>query len=386
MRVDHPLLTERFDMYALNAVQENVFQRAQQFSEELLAPQAQQRDRTEEFPTEHLKALGRAGLLGVNISKQYGGLDAGVVAYAQAVRVLAEGCAGTTVAMMVTNMVAEAIEKFGSPEQKEKYLSALCSGKWPAAGFCLSEPGSGSDAASMTSTAFRTDEGYILNGAKAWVTSGGHAGVYLVTAKTDPAARSRGVSAFLIEPNTPGFTDAPPEKKTGLRCSKTTQMILEDCFIPQHALLGQEGQGFKVMMNALDGGRIGVSAQAIGVADAALKLMKRAYDLHPQSELGEALARSQAQRDAAWLLCLRAAHLKDQGLPLTQQASMSKVYCTEIAGQICQRAVRGLGAIGHQSQGEAERLMRDVRVMRIYEGTSEVQRLVIAREQLKQVH
>ena len=163
-------------------------------------------------------------------------------------------------------------------------------------------------------------------------------------------------------------------------------MILEDCFIPQHALLGQEGQGFKVMMNALDGGRIGVSAQAIGVADAALKLMKRAYDLHPQRELGEALARSQAQRDAAWLLCLRAAHLKDQGLPLTQQASMSKVYCTEIAGQICQRAVRGLGAIGHQSQGEAERLMRDVRVMRIYEGTSEVQRLVIAREQLKQVH
>jgi hypothetical protein len=336
-----------FDMYALNPVQENVFQRAQQFSEELLAPQAQYRDRNEEFPTDHLKALGRAGLLGVNISKEYGGLGAGVVAYAQAVRVLAEGCAGTTVAMMVTNMVAEAIEKFGSDQHKEKYLTALCSGMWPAAGFCLSEPGSGSDAASMTSTAIRNEEGYMLNGVKAWVTSGGHAGVYLVTAKTDPKARSRGVSAFLVDPDTQGFSASPPEKKTGLRCSKTTQMIMEECQIDAACLLGEEGQGFKVMMNALDGGRIGVSAQAIGVADSALKLMKRAYDLHPNSELGDALARSQAERDASWLLCLRAAHLKDQGKPLTQQASMSKVYCTEMAGRVCQRAVRGLGAIGH---------------------------------------
>lgn len=376
-----------YAMLNLNDVQENVLQRALQFSDELLGPEAAQRDRNEQFADEHLKAMGRAGLLGVNVSQEYGGLGAGVVAYAVGVRALAQGCAGTTVAMMVTNMVAEAIEKFGNESHKKTYLADLCSGKWPAAGFCLSEPGSGSDAASMKAVAMREDLGtriqYRLNGTKAWVTSGGEAGVYLVTAKTDPQAGARGVSAFLIEAGTAGFNSSPPEKKVGLRTSKTTQMVLEDCLISQKQLLGEEGRGFNVMMNALDGGRIGVSAQAVGVADAALKLMRRHYDLRPEVELGHLIAQSQAERDAAWLLCLRAATLKDQGRPLTQQASMSKVYCTEMAGKVCQRAVRGLGSMGHQAYGEAERLMRDVRVMRIYEGTSEIQRFVIAREELK---
>lgn len=376
-------------MLTLNEVQDNVLQRALQFSDELLGPEASERDREETFAGDHLKSMGRAGLLGVNVSQEYGGLGAGVVAYAVAVRALAQGCAGTTVAMMVTNMVAEAIEKFGSEEHKRKYLGELCSGKWPAAGFCLSEPESGSDAASMRATALLEEHNgcrhYRLNGTKAWVTSGGEAGVYLVTAKTDPTAGARGVSAFLIESDTQGFRAAPPEKKVGLRTSKTTQMILEDCLVDDSHLLGEEGRGFSVMMNALDGGRIGVSAQAIGVADAALKLMRRQYDLRQDTELGRLIAQSQAERDAAWLLCLRAATLKDQGRSLTQQASMSKVYCTEMAGRVCQRAVRGLGAIGHQSSCEAERLMRDVRVMRIYEGTSEIQRFVIAREELKKL-
>ena len=376
-----------YNMLALNDVQENVRLRAARFSEEHLAPEAATRDREERFAGEHLKAMGRAGLLGVNISKEHGGLGAGVVAYAVAVRTLAQGCAGTTVAMMVTNMVAEAIEKFGDDDQRRRHLGALCSGRWPAAGFCLSEPSSGSDAASMRATAMLEDvDGvphYRLNGAKAWVTSGGESGVYLVTAKTNPSAGSRGVSAFLIEADTPGFTAAPPEKKVGLRTSKTTQMILEDCVISADHLLGEEGRGFSVMMNALDGGRVGVSAQAVGVADAALKLMRRHYDIQPSDELARFIAQSQAERDAAWLLCLRAASLKDEGRPLTQQASMSKLYCTEMAGRVCQRAVRGLGAIGHHAANEAERLMRDVRVMRIYEGTSEIQRFVIAREELK---
>lgn len=376
-----------YRMLTLNDVQENVLQRALQFSDELLGPEAAERDRSEHFSGDHLKAMGRAGLLGVNVSQQYGGLGAGVVAYAVSVRALAQGCAGTTVAMMVTNMVAEAIEKFGSASHTKKYLADLCSGKWPAAGFCLSEPGSGSDAASMRATAIKEEHNgqisYRLNGAKAWVTSGGEAGVYLVTAKTDPSAGSRGVSAFLIEAGTEGFRATPPEKKVGLRTSKTTQMILEDCVVDQSQLLGHEGRGFSVMMNALDGGRIGVSAQAVGVADAALKLMRRQYDVRQDLELGRLIAQSQAERDAAWLLCLRAATLKDQGKPLTQQASMSKVYCTEMAGKVCQRAVRGLGSMGHQDYGEAERLMRDARVMRIYEGTSEIQRFVIAREELK---
>ena len=370
-------------MIALNPVQQNVFERAQRFSEELLAPQAPQRDREGGFPTENLKALGRAGLLGVNVSTQYGGLGAGVVAYASAVRALAQGCAGTTVAMMVTNMVAEAIERFGSDEQKDAYLRPICSGVWPAAAFCLSEPESGSDAASMRATAIREGDTYRLNGVKAWITSGGESGVYLVTAKTDPSARARGVSAFLIPAGTVGLSATPPEKKLGLKSSVTTQIVLEDCVVPASALLMEEGEGFKVMMSSLDGGRVGVSAQAVGVADAALALMREAYERAPTLELAEALATSQAERDAAWLLCMRAAKLKDEGAPLTQQASMSKVYCTEMAGKVTQRAVRALGATGHQARGGAERLMRDVRVMRIYEGTSEVQRLVIAREALR---
>ena len=374
-------------MIELNDIQANVLQRAMRFSEEKLGPEAAARDRSESFAGDHLKAMGRAGLLGVNISRECGGLGAGVVAYAVAVRALAQGCAGTAVAMMVTNMVAEAIEKFGSDMHRREYLGALCSGHWPAAGFCLSEPGSGSDAASMKATAVRGEfEGsitYRLNGAKSWVTSGGEAGVYLVTAKTDLAAGARGVSAFLIESGAPGFYASSPEKKVGQRTSKTTQMILEDCQISGDQLLGEEGRGFSVMMNALDGGRIGVSAQAIGVADAALTLMRRHYDINPRPELAQLIAQSQAERDAAWLLCLRAACLKDQGRPLTQQASMSKLYSTEMAGRVCQRAVRGLGRLGHQASSEAERLMRDVRVMRIYEGTSEIQRFVIAREELK---
>ena len=378
-----------YNILELNDLQENVLQRALQFSDELLAPEAAERDQNEAFAAEHLKSMGRAGLLGVNVSQEYGGLGAGVVAYAVGVRALAQGCAGTTVAMMVTNMVAEAIEKFGSEEHKKQYLTSLCSGTWPAAGFCLSEPGSGSDAASMTATAIKEENdgqiAYRLNGTKAWVTSGGEAGVYLVTAKTDPSQGARGVSAFLIAADTDGFLPTAPEKKVGLRTSKTTQMVLEDCVIGAHALLGEEGRGFSVMMNALDGGRIGVSAQAVGVADAALKLMRRQYDLRQDAELGRLIAQSQAERDAAWLLCLRAASLKDQGKALTQQASMSKVYCTEMAGRVTQRAVRGLGSAGHQAHGEAERLMRDVRVMRIYEGTSEIQRFVIAREELKKL-
>lgn len=370
-------------MIKLNPVQENVFERAQRFSEELLAPQAPQRDRDGAFPTDNLKALGRAGLLGVNVSTSYGGLGAGVVSYASAVRALAQGCAGTTVAMMVTNMVAEAIERFGSEEQRAQYLKPICSGVWPAAGFCLSEPESGSDAASMRSTAIKEGDSYRLNGVKAWITSGGEAGVYLVTAKTDPSARARGVSAFLVPADAAGLSATPPEKKVGLKSSITTQIVLEDCVVPASALLAQEGEGFKVMMSSLDGGRVGVSAQAIGVTDAALNLMREAYERSPSIELAEHLASSQAERDAAWLLCLRAAQLKDLGRPLTQQASMSKVYCTEVAGRVCQRAVRALGAAGHQGRSGAERLMRDARVMRIYEGTSEVQRLVIAREALR---
>ncbi|MEE2643692.1 MAG: acyl-CoA dehydrogenase family protein [Myxococcota bacterium] len=355
------------------------FARAGRFADEQLAPEAAERDRHELFPRDTLKAIAGEGLFGINVSPDDGGLGAGVEAYARIVRRLAEGCAGTTVAMMVSNMVAEAVACFGSESQRARFLKPLLRGEWPAAGFCLSEPDSGSDAASMRATATRLEAGgYRLDGTKAWITSGGEAGFYLITAKTDPSARARGVSAFLVAANTPGLSASKPEEKMGLHSSLTTQIHLERCEVGADALLGEEGQGFSVMMNALDGGRIGVSAQAIGIADAALALLRSRYLRDGGNELATLLAQSQSERDAAWALCLRAAKSKDAGRPLTREASISKLYCTETAGRICRRTLQGLRGEGAEAQAAA-RLLRDVRVTRIYEGTSEVQRLVIAR-------
>jgi len=346
-------------------------------------------DHTEAFPTESLKALGRAGLLGVNIDERWGGLEAGVYAYVLAVRALAEHCAATTVAMMVTNMVAEAIQSFGNDEQRERYLSALRRGDWPALAFSLSEPDSGSDAASLKAIARRDGGHYILNGVKSWVTSGGHAGVYLVMASTDPSKRSRGISAFLVDPGLPGFTITRPEEKTGLRGSSTTQLVFEDCRIPASALLGEEGIGFKIAMSSLDGGRVGVSAQACGVAFAALRdtalwlaAPERADDPR-QTVWRESFARHVAELEAAWSACEHAARLKDKGLPLTREAAISKLHCTETANRVCAAMIDIVGVEACHSGMRLEQYLRDVRVTRIYEGTSEVQRIVIAREALK---
>ena len=370
---------------------------ARRAARELLAPHAARNDTEERFPGETLKQLGRLGLMGINVPAEYGGSEAGVVAYALAVRELAAGCAGTTVALMVTNMVAETIVRYGDEAQKKRFLPRICGGEWPAASFCLSEPGSGSDAASMTATAERDGEDYVLNGTKAWVTSGGHAGLYLVMARTAPASRqtggtSKGITTFLIEAGTPGLTASRPEDKLGLRASHTTQLVLEDCRVPVANRLGDEGIGFKVAMSALDGGRVGVSAQALGIATAALQAATR-YATE-RKQFGAPIAQNQAiqwmiadsatELEAGWLMCLRAASLKEKGLPHRREAAMSKVFCTEVANEICHRAVQIHGGYGYTRDYPVERHLRDVRVTRIYEGTSEVQRIVIAREILKQ--
>ncbi|MCA9539799.1 MAG: acyl-CoA dehydrogenase family protein [Myxococcales bacterium] len=357
----------------------------------LLAPAAAELDATERFPGETLQKLGRNGLLGVNIAREHGGRGAGVAAYALAVRELAGACAGTTVGMMVTNMVAEAIQRFGDAAQKAHYLPRITGGVWPAAGFSLSEPGSGSDAASLRTRAVRDGDHYVLDGTKAWVTSGGHAGVYLVMASTDPAARARGISAFLVDADTPGLSAARPEEKMGLHASTTTQLVLEGARVPESRRLGPEGIGFKIAMSSLDGGRIGVSAQACGVATHALRLARehlQAVAEDPPVDFPEKqrlLADCVVELDAGWLLCLRAAALKDAGASLVREAAMAKLYCTEMAHRVCQRALRIIGADGFTRGHAAEQLLRDVRVMRIYEGTSEVQRIVIAREVLRGV-
>ncbi len=371
----------------LNEAQANALAIAETLAVDRLAPVAARGDREERFPTEILREIGRRGLMGVNISPEYGGLGAGVVAYANVVRAMAGACAGTTVAMMVTNMVAEAVQSWGDEDLKRRVLPRITSGEWAAAGFSLSEPGSGSDAASLRTTAVRDGDHYVLDGRKAWVTSGGHAGIYLVMARTDPAARAAGISAFLVEADTPGLSAAKPEEKAGLRTSATTELLLEGCRVPARNRLGDEGIGFKVAMNSLDGGRVGVSAQALGVGFAALRtaaahLVERGLDPADQGRQW-LLADCATELEAGWLLCMRAASMKDAGQKVTREAAMSKVFCTEAADRACQRALELMGEEGFTDAHEVERYARDVRITRIYEGTSEVQRIVVAREILR---
>lgn len=377
--------------FQLNDAQTSAQQVARTMAEGALSRDAVMLDGTETFPSSNLRDLGRERLLGINIDEAYGGRGAGVVSYVLAVRELAQGCAATTVAMMVTNMVAEAIQGFGNDAQREHYLTAICRGDWPAYAFSLSEPGSGSDAASLRTTAVLDGEHYVLNGTKAWVTSGGHSGVYLVMASTDPSKRSRGISAFLVDPGLPGFTVGRPEEKMGLRGSATTELVFEECRVPRSARLGEEGIGFKIAMSSLDGGRVGVSAQACGIATAALNVGRSwVAEQHAVSDAVQAdwyrlLADSAADLEAGWLLCLRAASLKDAGKPLTRQAAVSKMYCTEMANRVCERILRIVGPAHGDAAATVQRHARDARVTRIYEGTSEVQRIVIAREILNSV-
>lgn len=354
---------------------------ARRFAQELLAPAAAALDASEVFPAENLRALARAGLFGVKLDPAFGGLGAGAVGYALAVRELAAGCAATTVVTMVSNMVGEAIQLWGNEAQKARYLPQLTGGAWASVGFSLSEPGSGSDAASLTTRAARDGDHYVLDGTKAWVTGGGQAGLYLIMARTDATEKAKGISTFLVEADTPGLTAGKPEDKLGLRASSTTQLVLEGCRVPVENRLGPEGIGFRIAMTALDGGRIGVSAQACGIATAAQELAVRAAR-HGDAEARLRVAESEAELRAGFELCLNAAALKDAKRPFTRQAAMAKLYCTEMAGRVCQRTLRILGLEGQSRAHHAERLARDARVTRIYEGTNEVQRIVIAREML----
>ena len=362
---------------------------ARDFAERVLRPLASEIDHTERFPVESIKGLAELGLLGVNIPAEYGGAEAGVVSYALAMMEIARGCASTAVTMAVTNMVAEVIARFGTPEQRERHVMAITSGEHVAGAFALSEPEAGSDPGAMRTTARRTDDGWVLNGEKLWITNGAHAGVHVVWARTGGPG-TKGISTVLVEKGTPGLRIGKPEEKMGLRASNTVPLTFEECRIPKEALLGEENQGFRVAMMALDGGRIGIASQAIGIATAALE---EAVEYAKQRKtFGKPIADHQAiqwmladsatELDAARLLAFRAATLKEEGKPFTREASMAKLFATEKANQICDRAVQVHGGNGYVRSFAAERHLRDVRVTRIYEGTSEIQRMVIARHVL----
>ncbi|HND11436.1 MAG TPA: acyl-CoA dehydrogenase family protein [Pseudomonadota bacterium] len=370
---------------------------ARQFAEQVLKPAAAERDQKGLFPDKELRLLGELGLLGVNVPSQYGGSEAGAVAYSLAVSEVAAADASVSVAMAVTNMVAEVICAFGSEAQKTTYVPRLCSGEAIAGAFALSEPQAGSDAASLQTVAERVPGGYRLTGNKQWITSGDRAGVIVVWARTDGGkadkrSQAGGLSAFIVEGGAQGLVAGRPEHKLGLKGSTTVPLLLDGCFVPESARLGNEGDGFKIAMVALDGGRIGIASQAVGVGRAALSAAKNYAKERKQfgqaiadfQAIGNMLADAATQLDAARLLAVRAAYLKEQKLPFSQKAAMAKLYASEAAGRICDMALQVHGGYGYTQEFPVERYLRDARVQRIYEGTSEIQRLVIARSVLKE--
>ncbi len=364
---------------------------AHAIARDVVAPVARENDRAARFPAEMIRELGRAGLLAMNVPGELGGSGAGPVAYVLAMMEIAAADCAVAVTMAVTNMVGDVIARFGTREQAERCCPRLASGEWLAGAFALSEPQGGSDAAAMRTRAERRGDRWVLNGEKQWITSGDTAGVIVVWARTDPSAGTNGISAFLVEAGTPGLRVGRREHKMGLRASSTVSLSFEDCAVPDSAVLGRPGDGFRIAMSALDGGRIGIASQATGAMAAALAAATRyARDRQAFGQpIGEfqaiafMLADMRTEHDAARLLTLRAAALKERGRPFTREASMAKLFATEAAQRSVEKAVQIHGGYGCIDEFPVEKYFRDARVQSIYEGTSEIQRLVIARELLR---
>lgn len=364
---------------------------ARDFAEKELAPGAAERDETGEFPREALRKMGELGLLGLVVPEEYGGLLVDAVSYALAVEEIARGCASTSLVMTVhCTTGCFPLCKFGSEEQKQRYLPKLASGEW-LAGFALTEPGAGSDASAVATTAVRDGDDYILNGVKTFITSGSEARVILVFATVDRSRGTKGITGFIVDTQRPGFTVDTVEKKMGMRASHTAQFCLENYRVPAADRLGEEGDGFKIAMMTLDAGRIGIAAQAVGIAQAAFEVAKRYAKERVQ--FGAPIANLQAiqfmladmatQIEAARLLTLSAALKKDHGERYTKDAAMAKLFATEMSSQVCDLAIQILGGYGYSRDYPVERHYRDTRVTRIYEGTSEIQRIVIANQLLR---
>ena len=357
-----------------------------EFSRKVIAATAAERDRTKEFPADNLKKMGELGLMGMMVPSEYGGEGADTISYVLALSEVAYSCASTAVIMSVHNsIVCQSILRYGTEHQKVNYLKPLCSAEIIGA-FALTEPQAGSDPVSQTTTAVQDGDFYVLNGTKRFTTTGNNAGLVIVTAKTDESARHRGISAFLVNRGTAGFSVGRIEDKMGLRASDTCDLHFDNCRIPVEDRLGNEGEGFKIAMTALDGGRIGIAAQSVGVAqaalDAAVKYAKK------REQFGQKISKFQGLRwmiadmatelEASRQLMLSAAALKDSGEKFTAQASMAKLFASEMVNRVTAKALQIHGGYGFVSDYPVERFYRDARVFTIYEGTSEIQRLVIA--------
>jgi alkylation response protein AidB-like acyl-CoA dehydrogenase len=376
---------------AFTEEQQLIFDTALAFARDRVAPGAAARDRDGAFPADLVREMAALGLLGVKVPADDGGAGADVVSYALAIYAVSRACAATGVTMAVCNLAADILASEGTDAQKARFLTPYLEGKLGPGTFCLSEPHCGSDAAALATTAVDDGDSYVLNGSKQWITNGGHAGLHIVFAKTSPEKKSHGVSCFVVEAGTKGLVVGKAEHKMGLRGSNTVQLTFEDCRVPKANLLGAPDRGYAIALKNLDGGRVGIAAQACGIADAALAEGTRYAN--ERLAFGAPIAKLQAIQnfvadsavdvDTAKLFTLRAATAKDAGSPRTaRESSMAKLFASEAANRVADRMLQVHGGYGYVEEYAIERLYRDARVTRIYEGTSEVQRIVIARDVL----
>ncbi|PFS36564.1 acyl-CoA dehydrogenase [Bacillus thuringiensis] len=373
--------------FKLSEEHEMIRKMVRDFAKNEVAPTAAERDEEERFDRELFDQMAELGLTGIPWPEEYGGIGSDYLAYVIAIEELSRVCASTGVTLSAhTSLAGWPIFKFGTEEQKQKFLRPMVEGKKIGA-YGLTEPGSGSDAGGMKTIAKRDGDHYILNGSKIFITNGGIADIYVVFALTDPESKQRGTSAFIVESDTPGFSVGKKESKLGIRSSPTTEIMFEDCRIPVENLLGEEGQGFKVAMQTLDGGRNGIAAQAVGIAQGALDAsVEYARERHQfgkpiaaQQGIGFKLADMATDVEAARLLTYQAAWLESEGLPYGKESAMSKVFAGDTAMKVTTEAVQVFGGYGYTKDYPVERYMRDAKITQIYEGTQEIQRLVISR-------
>ncbi len=376
--------------FELTDAQQLIRDTVREFAEKELAPLAGELDRLKRFPEKPLQRLADLGILGMTIPPEYGGAGADTVSSCLALTEISRACASTGVTVSLHNtLTCEIIYRYGTETQRRTYLPALCRGEILGA-FSLSEPTSGSDAASLRTAAVRRGDHYVLNGTKLFVTNGSRAGAIILFASTDLSRGDRGITAFLVEPRLAGFRIGKHEEKMGLRASDTVELVVEDCRVPVGNRIGEEGEGFKIAMASLVNGRAGIAAQAVGIAQACLDASIRYAKERRQfgQPIGEfqaiqwKLADMATEIEAARLLTFRAAVRKDRGLPFTAEASMAKLFASEVANRAAYEAVQIHGGYGYLQDFPVERYARDARVLTIYEGTSEVHRLIISRHLL----
>ena len=364
---------------------------ARDFAQNVLKPGVIERDNAQRFPKEEIRQLGELGFMGMMVDPKYGGSGMDTVSYVLAMEELSKIDASASVCVSVNNsLVCWGLEEYGTEEQKEKYLTPLAKGEKIGA-FCLSEPEAGSDATSQRTTAIDMGDHYLLNGTKNWITNGGSASTYLVIAQTDTEKGHRGINCLIVERGMDGFIVGAKEDKMGIRGSDTHTLMFQDVKVPKANRLGEDGFGFKFAMKTLAGGRIGIASQALGIASGALEFAlayakeRKAFgkEIYKHQAIAFKLADMATEIEAARMLCIKSAWLKDQGQDYDLASSMAKLYASEVAGRVTDQAVQIHGGYGYVKEYHVERLMRDSKITQIYEGTSEVQRIVISRSILQ---